>query len=424
MAHDRSALDNRSSTLIEYRFGMRIAVVGSGVAGLGAAYLLARAHEVELFERDARPGGHVNTVQHRGLGLDTGFIVHNGPNYPHLSRLFRELGVDVQDSEMSFSVACGDCGLEWSGRRPYAQARNAVSPRFHRFLLEVTRWLRTAVSTLDTAEGLSLGQYVERHGYSERFRSHFLMPLTSALWSTAPERALEFPAAYAIRFFDHHGMLGFGRIPWRTVTGGSRRYVDVLLERLRGTSHVGLGVRAIRRDADGVELTTDDGEKRRFDKTVVATHADQALGLLADPSPEERSALGAFSYTANETVLHTDERFLPHTRAARASWNYQVNGALKPTVTYYLNRLQRLETDEHYCVTLNRTAEIDPERVIMRAVYDHPLYTLDTLRGQREVAALAGARHTLFAGAHLGNGFHEAGLASAVGAAALLGVEW
>jgi predicted NAD/FAD-binding protein len=403
---------------------MRIAVIGSGVAGLGAAYLLSRAHEVELFEKDGRPGGHVNTVEHAGLGLDTGFIVHNAPNYPFLGRLFSELGVRVQDSEMSFSVACGDCGLEWSGRRPYAQARNVASPRFHRFLLEVTRWLRTAVSTLDTAEGLSLGQYVERHGYSERFRTHFLVPLTSALWSTAPERALDFPAAYAIRFFDNHGMLGFGRFPWRTVSGGSRRYVETLLERFRGRAHIGLAVRAVRRDTDGVELRTDDGETRRFDKAVIATHADQALALLADPSAEERSALGAFRYTANETVLHTDERFLPRARAARASWNYQVNGAVMPTVTYYLNRLQRLDADEHYCVTLNRADEIDPERVIMRTVYDHPLYTLDTLRGQREVGELNGARHTLYAGAHLGNGFHEDGLASAVRAAAALGVEW
>lgn len=403
---------------------MKVAVVGSGVAGLGAAYLLSRAHDVELFEKDTRPGGHVNTIEHAGLGLDTGFIVHNTPNYPHLNRLFRELGVRVQQSEMSFSVACGDCGLEWSGRRPFAQARNVASPRFHRFLLEVTRWLRTAVSTLDTSEGLSLGQYVERHGYSERFRSHFLVPLTSALWSTAPERALDFPAAYAIRFFDHHGMLGFGRFPWRTVAGGSRRYVEALLARFPGGAHIGLGVRAVRRASDGVELTTDDGEARRFDKAVIATHADQALALLADPSPEERSALGAFCYTANETVLHTDTRFLPRARAARASWNYQVNGAVKPTVTYYLNRLQRFDADEHYCVTLNRSGDIDPECVIMRTVYDHPLYTLDTLRGQQEVAALNGARHTLYAGAHLGNGFHEDGLASAVRAAAQLGVVW
>jgi uncharacterized protein len=403
---------------------MKIAVVGSGVGGLGAAYLLSRAHDVELFEKDTRPGGHVNTVEHAGLGLDTGFIVHNTPNYPHLGRLFRELGVQVQESEMSFSVACGDCGLEWSGRRPFAQARNVASPRFHRFLLEVTRWLRTAVSTLDTSEGLSLGQYVERHGYSERFRTHFLVPLTSALWSTAPERALDFPAAYAIRFFDHHGMLGFGRLPWRTVTGGSRRYVEALLERFRGHAHIGLGVRAVRRSPDGVELQTEDGGTRRFDKAVIATHADQALALLADPSAEERSALGAFTYTANETVLHTDERFLPRARAARASWNYQVNGAVKPTVTYYLNRLQRLDTDENYCVTLNRAEEIDPQRVIMRTIYDHPLYTLDTLRGQRELEELSGERHTLYAGAHLGNGFHEDGLASAVRAAARLGVVW
>ena len=297
-------------------------------------------------------------------------------------------------------------------------------PRFHRFLLEVTRWLRTARATLDTSEGMSLGQYVERHGYSERFRSHFLVPLTSALWSTAPERALDFPAAYAIRFFENHGMLGRGRFRWRTVAGGSNRYVEALLERLPGRAHIGLGVRALRRTADGVELTTADGETRSFDRAVVATHADQALGLLADPSPAEQSALGAFRYTANETALHTDERFLPRARAARASWNYQVNGALEPTVTYYLNRLQRIEADEHFCVTLNRTQEIDPERVIMQTVYDHPLYTLDTLRGQQEVAALNGDRHTLYAGAHLGNGFHEDGLASAVRAAAQLGVEW
>jgi predicted NAD/FAD-binding protein len=180
----------------------------------------------------------------------------------------------------------------------------------------------------------------------------------------------------------------------------------------------------VHRDTDGVRLQTDDGEARRFDKAVIATHADQALALLADPSAEERSALGAFRYTANETVLHTDERFLPRTRAARASWNYQVNGAVRPTVTYYLNRLQRLDADEHYCVTLNRADEIDPERIIMRTVYDHPLYTLDTLRGQHQVGELNGAQHTLYAGAHLGNGFHEDGLASAVRAAAQLGVDW
>ncbi len=401
---------------------MRIAIVGAGISGLGAAYVLSRAHEVEVFERDTHAGGHSNTFEHAGLGLDTGFIVHNEPNYPLLGRLFRELGVATQESEMSFSVSCGDCGLEWSGRRPFAQRRRLADPRFGRFLVEVGRWLRTAVSTLDASEGLSLGQYADRYGYSSRFRSHFLVPLTSALWSTAPERALEFPAAYAIRFFEHHGMLGFGRFKWRTVSGGSQRYVAKLRERLQ--VHTGLGVRELRRDADGVELRTDDGEARRFDKVVVATHADEALRLLGDPSDEERSALTAFAYTQNETVLHTDPRFLPRARTARASWNYSVNGSAQPTVTYYLNRLQRLDADEDYCVTLNRTSEIDPARILMQTVYDHPLYTLDTLRGQQELAAVSGQRNTLYAGAHFGNGFHEDGLASGVRAAAVLGVNW
>jgi uncharacterized protein len=403
---------------------VRIAVIGAGISGLGAAYLLARAHEVEVFEAEASPGGHVNTVSHRGLELDTGFIVHNEPNYPYLNRLFRELGVRTQDSEMSFSVSCGECGLEWSGRRPFAQARNLGSPGFARFLLEVTRWLRTALATVDDSEHLSLGEYVDRHGYSERFRSHFLVPLTSALWSTAPARALDFPAAYAIRFFQHHGMLGFGRFSWRTVAGGSRAYVRALVGRLPGPVHTTLPVRELRRVEGGVELRTADGGLRRFDKAVVAMHADQALALLADPSPEEARALSAFTYTANEAVLHTDERLLPRARAARASWNYSANGSVKPTVTYYLNRLQRLEADEHYCVTLNRTREIDPRKILMQTVYHHPVYTLDTLRGQRELAALSGRRHTLWAGAHLGNGFHEDGLASGVRAAAALGVVW
>jgi uncharacterized protein len=403
---------------------MRVAVIGAGVSGLGAAYLLARAYEVELFEQSERPGGHVNTIEHRGLGLDTGFIVHSAQNYPYLGRLFSELGVHTQDSEMSFSVSCGDCGLEWSGKRPFAQRRRLGDPRFGRFLVEVGRWLRTARSTLDESEGISLRQYVDRHGYSSRFRTHFLVPLTSALWSTAPERALDFPAAYAIRFFEHHGMLGFGRFRWRTVTGGSRTYVRALLERFPGTVHLGLPARELRRTADGVEVRTADGELRRFDRAVVATHGDQGLALLADPSDEERSALGAFRYTANDATLHTDERFLPRTRAARASWNYAVNGSVRPAVTYYLNRLQRLETDEHYCVTLNRAAEIDPERVVMQTVYEHPLYTLDTLRGQREAEALQGLRHTAYAGAYLGNGFHEDGLASGVRAAATFGVTW
>ena len=398
-------------------------MVGAGISGLGAGYLLAPAHEVEVFERAQQPGGHTRTFHHRGLALDMGFLVHNERNYPLLRRLFRELGVATQASEMSFSVSCG-CGLEYSGRRPFAQPRRLVDPRFHGLLWEISRWLRTARRSLERfdCESWSLGRYLDERGFSAGFRRHFIVPLTSALWSTAPGRALEFPAAYAIRFFENHGMLGLGRFRWRYVTGGSERYVHALAARLGRRIHRGLGVRVLRRIADGVELTTEDGESRRFDAAVVATHADQALALLADPSREERRVLGAFSYTANEVILHTDASFLPRSPAARASWNYRVRDARRPTITYYLNRLQRLDADRDYCVTLNE--HVAPEHVIERTVMEHPLYTLESLAAQRELASLSGRRRTYYAGAHHGNGFHEDGLASGVRVAAALGVDW
>ena len=405
---------------------MRIAIVGAGVAGLGAAYVLSKAHEVELFEQADRAGGHVNTFRHEGLGLDTGFIVHNEPNYPVFGRLLNELGVATRRSEMSFSVSCDKCGLEWSGRRPFAQGRRLADRRFLSLLAEVVRWLRTAEGALadESLEGRTLGSYVKERGYSQRFRTHFLMPLASALWSSAPERALDFPAAYGIRFFERHGMLGLRRHRWQTIEGGAQTYISALLERLPGQVHLSLGVRAIRRDGAGVEIVAEDGETRRFDKVVIATHADQSLALLADPSDDERKLLGAWQYTTNEAVLHTDERFLPSVRSARASWNYQLNGSSKPTVTYYLNRLQRLDTEKHYCVTLNRSEEIDPESALMRTVYTHPLYTLESMAVQADLPILSGQRHTEYAGAYHGYGFHEDGFASGVRAAAALGVDW
>jgi uncharacterized protein len=403
---------------------MKIAIVGSGISGLGAAYLLTRAHDVTVFERDDRPGGHSHTVLHAGQALDTGFLVHNTRNYPLLGRLFAELGVETQPSEMSFSVSCDGCGLEYSGRRPLAQRRNAASARFGALVWEIGRWLRTARRSLEEAdyERHSLGAYLDERGYSQRFRRHFLVPLTSALWSTAPGRALEFPAAYAIRFFDNHGMLGFGRFRWRAVSGGSHTYVRAIGERLGPRLRLGLGVRSLKRDLGGVELTDDAGTRHRFDEVVIAAHADQALALLADPSADEERVLGAFTYTKNEAVLHTDSGRLPRASAARASWNYRLGDDGRPTVTYYLNRLQGIEDDTDYCVTLNE--EIADEHVIRRIVYDHPLYTVDSLAAQQELPALSGQCHTHFAGAHHGNGFHEDGLASGVRAAAALGVDW
>ena len=403
---------------------MRIAVIGSGISGLGAAHVLGRAHDVELFERDGRAGGHAHTVRHDGLALDTGFLVHNTRNYPLLVRLFRELGVATHESDMSFSVACAGCGLEYSGRRPFADPANAARPGFLALLWEIGRWLRTARPSLDERdyESHSLEQYLDERRYSAAFRRHFLVPLTSALWSTAPGRALEFPASYAIRFFDNHGMLGFGRFHWRTVSGGSRAYVDALAERLGPRLRLGLGVRALRRRPDGVELRTDDGELRTFDHVVVATHADQALALLEDPSDDERRILGGFEYARNDVVLHTDSRLLPRARRAHAAWNYRVGGDGRQTITYHLNRLQRLDAARDYLVTLN--ADVDEQHVLERFVYEHPQYTVATLAAQRGSRTLDGLRHTSYAGAHFGNGFHEDGLASGVRAAAALGATW
>jgi predicted NAD/FAD-binding protein len=247
------------------------------------------------------------------------------------------------------------------------------------------------------------------------------VPLTSALWSTAPGRALEFPAAHAVRFFANHGMLGFGRFRWRTVTGGSRRYVDAIATRLGKQLHLGYGVRSVRRRSDAVELRTDDDRVHTFDHVVLATHADQALALLEDPTRDERRVLGGFEYTENEAVLHTDPSFLPSAARARSSWNYRLGDDDRPTVTYHLNRLQALAAVRDYCVTLNH--DVPPGHVLGRFTYSHPLYTVSTLEAQRQLHMLAGGR-THYAGAYFGNGFHEDGLASGVAAARALGVEW
>ena len=265
---------------------MRVAIIGAGISGLGAAYLLSRTHEVLVFEQATRAGGHTRTVRSDGLSLDMGFLVHNERNYPLLTRLFRELGVATQDSEMSFSVSC-TCGLEYSSSHPFAQSRRLGDPR-HLFLLgEIARWLRTAARSLGEpgSEDWTLQRFLDEHRFSHRFRRHFLVPMTAALWSTAPGRALEYPAAAAIRFFENHGMLGFRRFGWRYVTGGSDSYVRAIADRLGSRLALGRGVGSIRRDSSGVDLTAVDGSHHRFDAVVIATHADQALRLLDDASP-------------------------------------------------------------------------------------------------------------------------------------------
>lgn len=395
---------------------MKIAIIGSGIAGLSAAHVLARAHDVEVLEANDYVGGHTNTVDVEGLPIDTGFIVHNDQSYPLLTRLFRELGVRTQPTTMSFAMTCG-CGAAWSSRRPW---------RAGRLLGEMLRFLRTAGD--GDVEGKDFDRFLRDEGYSDAFRRHYLVPMTSALWSTAPEDALAFPAAFGIQFFRNHGMLGLRRHRWRTVVGGSREYVRSLVARLPSPVEVSRPVRSIVRDGDGVVIRLADGESRRYDGALVATHAPTALALLERPTADERRLLGAFAVTENEAVLHSDERLLPARQSDRSAWNYasaRCGGSpALPTVTYSMNRLQSLAADREWCVTLNRTAEIDPGKIVQVIRYHHPRMTFAALAAQQQIRRLDVDR-LAFAGAWQAYGFHEDGIRSGVAAAESLGgVRW
>ncbi|MGI5451640.1 NAD(P)/FAD-dependent oxidoreductase [Streptomyces sp. CA-249302] len=420
-------------------YGRRAAVIGSGVAGLTAAYLLGRTCHVTLYETDDRLGGHAHTHEltspydgrvHR---VDSGFIVHNRRTYPNLLRLFDELGVATQESEMSMSVRCEGCGLEYAGARGpaglLARPRNLRYGPYLRLLTEVPAFHRAALRHLarEDEQALTLGEFLDREGFSPYFRSHFMTPVVSAVWSCDAVTAQLYPAAYLFRFLSHHGMLSVGGSPvWRTVTGGSREYVDRIAKHI-GEVRTGAPVRAVRRHTDGADVTEGDGTTESYDAVVVATHPDQALRLLADPSELEREVLGAFRYSRNTTLLHTDTRLLPRSRGARASWNYLMPSctadADRVRLSYDMNRLQRLDAAETFVVTLGGEDRVDPGRVLARMVYEHPVYTPESVAAQRRLPELAGPV-CAFAGAYHGWGFHEDGCRSGVEAAAALGAPW
>lgn len=425
----------------------RVAVVGSGVAGLTTAYVLSRAHQVVLYEADERLGGHAHThdltsADGRVHRVDSGFIVHNRRTYPHLLRLFGELGVATQESEMSMSVRCEGCGLEYAGARGpsglFAQRRNAWRGPYLRMLTEVPAFHRAARRLLagetagaagdgTRADALTLGAFLDRGGFSPYFVAHFMTPLVSAVWSCDATTALRYPARYLFRFLDHHGMLTVGGSPtWRTVTGGSREYVERVAKHLDEV-RTGTPVRAVRRHASGADVTTEDGTTEPYDAVVIAVHPDQALRLLADPTEDEREVLGAFRYSRNPTLLHTDTGVLPAARGARASWNYRMPacdaGADQVLVSYDMNRLQRLAAPDTFVVTLNGAERVDPDRVLARMVYEHPVYTPGSVAAQQRLPELNGPV-TAYAGAYHGWGFHEDGCRSGVLAAAALGVRW
>jgi uncharacterized protein len=414
----------------------RIAVVGAGVSGLTAAYLLSREHDVTLFESEPRLGGHAHThtveTASGNLRVDSGFIVHNDRTYPLLRRLFAELGVEARNTEMSMSIRDEASGTEYAGGRGVkgfvARPRQLLDREFVAMLRTVTRFhtlAHTFLEQTDDEDTTTYGEFIRDAGFSEVFTRLYAVPLVACVWSSGSEEAMGYPARYLFRFLEHHGMLSVGDSPqWMTVVGGSGTYVDALAAHLPAVRS-GDPVIAVSRTPDGVELRTASGRLEQADRVVLALHADDALGILTDATPLEKEVLGAFRYSRNETVLHRDGSLMPRARLARSSWNYLVGS--DPTqgavVTYWMNRLQGLPRDEPFYVTLNATDRINPAKVVTTMNYRHPLYDLDAVRAQRRLPTLATER-TAFAGAYHGWGFHEDGCRSGAQAALALGVTW
>lgn len=414
-----------------------VAVVGTGISGMAAAYFLNRVADVTVFEKELRPGGHAHTFDVDADGgkmpVDTGFIVYNRHTYPYFCKLLEELGVETLRSDMSFSVKGLRSGLEYCGtgfRTLFAQRRNLLRPGFLRMLLEIVRFNREGRRILEEGSRLgdSLGDYLKAGRYSTRFIDYYVVPMGAAIWSTPARRMTEFPLHAFLRFLSNHGMLGVTtHFQWRTIRGGSREYVKKLTAPYADRILYGSEVRAVRRGADRAEVTLSDGRTFGFDHVVMATHAPDTLRLLEDASPTERELLGLFRYQSNHVALHSDPSVLPRRAAARAAWNYEVDEAdpdPAPRLHYFMNRLQDLPAREAHIVTLNPAPGADLRRVHFEADYEHPLYGLESMRRQREVAALDGVNRTWFCGAWRGYGFHEDGLRSAVEIARRFGVDF
>jgi predicted NAD/FAD-binding protein len=403
---------------------MKIAIVGAGISGLATAHLLHREHEITVFEAGALAGGHANTVrvdtEHATHHVDTGFIVFNDRNYPNFERLLGSLGVAAQPSDMSFGVSDGG-DFEYNGSSPnglFAKRAHLVTPWFHRMIADLVRFNRNARTLLAAGgEGPSLGHWLDEGGYSRAFVEKLIVPQASAVWSADPRQMWTFPARFLVDFFANHGMLGFAKRPqWRTVTGGSRSYVDAVTRPWRDRLRLDTPITAITRHEDHVLVTPRGGEAERFDEVVLATHSDQALRMLADATDREHAILGAIPYQRNEAVLHTDRSLLPRRRRAWASWNYHLlpEPTGMTTVTYHMNRLQALEADREFCVTLNRSDAIDPAKILRTISYAHPVFTSKGALAQARHEEISGRNRTHYCGAYWRWGFHEDGVVSAL----------
>ncbi|MGB7218553.1 MAG: FAD-dependent oxidoreductase [Vicinamibacterales bacterium] len=411
---------------------MRIGIVGGGISGLLAAYLLSRRHDVTVFEAGDHVGGHTNTVrvdlEDGSWDVDTGFIVFNDRTYPNFVRLLDRLGVPSQTTTMSFSVSCDRTGIEYNGTSInglFAQRSNLLSPGFHRMVRDILRFNERGPAEAHRHTGATVGQFLDAHEYGAEFRDHYLVPMGASVWSCPPDAFLQFPMRFVMDFFGNHGMLRvWGRPIWRVISGGSRRYVDALTASFAHRILVSTPVRGIRRWPTHADVRTDAGI-HAFDEVVLGCHSDQALGLVEDPTPNETYVLRAFPYQANDVVLHEDASVLPRTRGAWAVWNYRIprDRQAAAMVTYHMNALQGLDAPHQFCVSLNTTASIDPSKVLRRFTYHHPMYTTARDEAQRRHASLVRANRTSYCGAYWGYGFHEDGVNSALAVCRAFGEE-
>ena len=406
---------------------MKIAIIGTGIAGNVAAYHLAREHDITVYEANDYIGGHTHTHsidwQGQRFPIDTGFIVFNRETYPNFIHLLNELGVEAQPSIMSFSVKSERDGLEYNGssiNQMFAQRRNLFRPSFHRMIRDILRFFRESRTLLEHwDESLTLGDYLRKQQYGREFIEQFIIPMGAAIWSTDPVQMFRFPACYFVRFFRNHGLLGVDeQLQWYVVKGGSKTYVDKLIAGYRDRIRTNARVVSVRRQLTHVEVIAVDGSVERYDQVFIASHSDQALAMLHDPTPQEREVLGAIRYQENEAVLHTDEALLPGSRRAWASWNYHLLREVNQpaALTYNMNLLQGLPTRTQFLVTLNHSDAIDPDKVLKRMVYDHPVYTTEAVAAQQRQAEINGVNRTYYMGAYWRHGFHEDGVVSALNA--------
>lgn len=417
----------------------KIAVIGSGIAGMASAWLLSQRYQTLLIDKNDYIGGHTNTVSvtHEETGLetavDTGFIVYNEPNYPHLVGLFNTLGVTTRPTNMTFSASILDSGLEYAGNNLdtlFAQRRNLLSPRFLKLVYDIVKFNRRAKALINDKQAepsLTLGDFLSALRIGKAMQHDYLLPMAAAIWSCPPQQMQSFPAKNFAQFFDNHGLLNVSDRPqWRTVVGGSQRYVDKLLASYSGKTIVNNGVKKIDRKANTVTITLEDGQQHKVDQVVIATHADEALSLLADTTAKEQSVLSAFQYQENDTYLHTDSNLMPSHPKVWSCWNYlaRQSGGTTPSVSvsYWMNALQGLDPAQNYFVSLNPIHQIDPDKIIRRIHYMHPVFDHQTMAAQQQLHQLQGQNRTWFAGSYFGYGFHEDALSSAVSIAKQLNV--